>query len=149
MQQYLKRKTIKNSVRDCISAMPDNPACYQLVFGDDYFWSWNDPTVKFYEFNSRKNGYFVIFCLKVHNHEYLSIIGPILRTNLYWLRAYLKTSLSSWLHWRSFHHFFNARRTVTCKGLEWESKTTLARWGQWDRSMNGWNCPNYMKLKID
>ena len=61
MQQYLKRKTIKNSVRDCISAMPDNPACYQLVFGDDYFWSWNDATVKFYEFNSRKNGYFVIF----------------------------------------------------------------------------------------
>ena len=39
MQQYLKRKTIKSSVRDCIAAMPDNPACYQLVFGDDYFWS--------------------------------------------------------------------------------------------------------------
>ena len=39
MQQYLKRKNIKSSVRDCIAAMPDNPACYQLVFGDDYFWS--------------------------------------------------------------------------------------------------------------
>ena len=39
MQQYLRRKNIKSSVRDCIAMMPDNPACYQSVFGDDYFWS--------------------------------------------------------------------------------------------------------------
>ena len=40
MKQYINQKDIRTSVRNCIKAMPDNPACYQLVFGDDYFWSW-------------------------------------------------------------------------------------------------------------
>ena len=38
MKQYLNQKDIKSSVQNCIRAMPENPACYQLVFSDDYFW---------------------------------------------------------------------------------------------------------------
>ena len=77
MKQYLNQKDIKSSVRNCIMAMPDNPICYQLVFSDDYFWSWNYHSGP--EFLNVKRRYSKIKRIKITCHKL-----QMINRNIFW-----------------------------------------------------------------
>ena len=53
MKQYINQMQIKQQFQYCEKNLPDPSVCYQMVFGDDYFWSWNQTIYDLINFHFR------------------------------------------------------------------------------------------------